>query len=189
MKSRSRGEVPDHVTPSRVEGGLNSSRSETPCWTCRRRRVQCDGVLPTCRKCHKAGKECLGYKRPLVWNTGVASRGKMMGKTFQESKKSLDYETSLAKAESELSVHTFSAQRSCSPSSETDQVEDGVEEIRRETSVPHAFTPTSSPGGVLVDPIFQDLKPITRYYLDYCKSWSISSFQLTDISKSPKSFV
>lgn len=56
--------------------------STVDCYTCRRRRVRCDRVLPGCAKCARTQLECLGYKKPLVWNKGVASRGKMMGKTF-----------------------------------------------------------------------------------------------------------
>ncbi|KAJ5267004.1 Protein of unknown function DUF3468 [Penicillium angulare] len=58
------------------------------CYTCRRRRIICDNGQPTCRKCQDAGKECLGYQKPLVWvKGGVASRGKMMGRSFDEPKK------------------------------------------------------------------------------------------------------
>lgn len=58
------------------------------CYTCRRRRIICDNGQPTCRKCRDAGKECLGYQKPLVWvKGGVASRGKMMGRSFEEVKK------------------------------------------------------------------------------------------------------
>lgn len=39
-------------------------------------------MLPGCAKCARTQLECLGYKKPLVWNKGVASRGKMMGKNF-----------------------------------------------------------------------------------------------------------
>ncbi|KAJ5648190.1 hypothetical protein N7490_004562 [Penicillium lividum] len=57
------------------------------CYTCRRRRIICDNGLPTCRKCRDAGKECLGYQKPLVWvKGGVASRGKMMGRSFEDVK-------------------------------------------------------------------------------------------------------
>lgn len=59
------------------------------CYTCRRRRIICDNGLPTCRKCRDAGKECLGYQKPLVWvKGGVASRGKMMGRSFDDVEKS-----------------------------------------------------------------------------------------------------
>lgn len=57
------------------------------CYTCRRRRIICDNGKPTCRKCRDAGKECLGYQKPLVWvKGGVASRGKMMGRSFDDVK-------------------------------------------------------------------------------------------------------
>ncbi|KAJ6018822.1 hypothetical protein N7522_000889 [Penicillium canescens] len=58
------------------------------CYTCRRRRIICDNGQPTCRKCRDAGKECLGYQKPLVWvKGGVASRGKMMGRSFDDVEK------------------------------------------------------------------------------------------------------
>ena len=58
------------------------------CYTCRRRRIVCDNGQPTCRKCRDAGKECLGYQKPLVWvKGGVASRGKMMGRSFDDMNK------------------------------------------------------------------------------------------------------
>jgi hypothetical protein len=59
-----------------------AATSNVDCYTCRRRRVKCDRQLPLCAKCERTQLECLGYKKPLVWNKGVASRGKMMGKTF-----------------------------------------------------------------------------------------------------------
>jgi hypothetical protein len=50
-----------------------------PCWTCVRRRVKCDLGLPTCFKCRKNDRECLGYgSKPIVW-TGVACRKKTKG--------------------------------------------------------------------------------------------------------------
>ena len=57
--------------------------SNRPCWTCRQRRVVCDTRLPNCIKCIKSGRECLGYGevKPVVWVTGMASRGKMAGRT------------------------------------------------------------------------------------------------------------
>ncbi|KAI1076923.1 fungal-specific transcription factor domain-containing protein [Whalleya microplaca] len=63
------------------------SSSSKACWTCRKKRLKCDGCLPTCFKCKSAGRECLGYSpnKPLVWAGGVASRGKMMGRSFENS--------------------------------------------------------------------------------------------------------
>ncbi|KAI0147845.1 fungal-specific transcription factor domain-containing protein [Hypoxylon sp. NC0597] len=59
--------------------------SSRPCWTCRKKRVKCDGCLPTCFKCRMKGRECLGYNanRPLVW-AGLASRGKMVHQSFED---------------------------------------------------------------------------------------------------------
>ncbi|RAK96580.1 uncharacterized protein BO80DRAFT_496932 [Aspergillus ibericus CBS 121593] len=45
------------------------------CYTCRRRRVECDMSQPPCSKCTKAGLECF-QKRPLRWVEGSAFRGK-----------------------------------------------------------------------------------------------------------------
>ncbi|PYI01870.1 C6 transcription factor (Acr-2) [Aspergillus sclerotiicarbonarius CBS 121057] len=45
------------------------------CYTCRRRRVECDMSQPPCSKCTKAGLECF-QKRPLRWVQGAAFRGK-----------------------------------------------------------------------------------------------------------------
>ncbi|RAL08814.1 Zn(II)2Cys6 transcription factor [Aspergillus homomorphus CBS 101889] len=48
------------------------------CYTCRYRRIQCDLSARPCRKCTKAGVECLD-KRPIRWVKGISIRGKMRG--------------------------------------------------------------------------------------------------------------
>lgn len=70
------------TTPPSPPTTAPTALSPVDCYTCRRRRVRCDRVLPGCAKCARTQLDCLGYKKPLVWNKGVASRGKMMGKTF-----------------------------------------------------------------------------------------------------------
>ncbi|KAF2272514.1 uncharacterized protein EI97DRAFT_385719 [Westerdykella ornata] len=55
------------------------------CHNCRRKRWKCDRSLPTCQKCLSTGSECLGYGKLFIWNQGVASRGKMMGKSFADT--------------------------------------------------------------------------------------------------------
>ena len=58
-------------------------KASVSCWTCRRRRVKCDRLLPACQKCYKAAQPCQGYtEKPLRWVNSVASRGKLMGKTI-----------------------------------------------------------------------------------------------------------
>jgi hypothetical protein len=39
------------------------------CWDCFKRRLVCDRTLPGCKKCTKAGKDCVGYdeQKPLQW--------------------------------------------------------------------------------------------------------------------------
>lgn len=55
-----------------------------PCYTCRRRRVQCDLSGTPCGKCKKAGIDCF-KERPLRWVQGVAIRGGMRGRSYEES--------------------------------------------------------------------------------------------------------
>lgn len=78
-----------------------SEFASRPCWTCRQRRVVCDTRLPHCVKCSKSGRECLGYgdKKPVIWVTGMASRGKMAGRTtFAPNSNSGSNSNSSAKA-------------------------------------------------------------------------------------------
>lgn len=60
---------------------LKQSQSKA-CHNCRRRRLKCDCSYPSCHKCSATGQECLGYGKLFLWNQGVASRGKMMGKSY-----------------------------------------------------------------------------------------------------------
>ncbi|KAL4966140.1 Zn(II)2Cys6 transcription factor [Aspergillus stella-maris] len=61
---------------------MRNNPAEKACHNCRRRRLKCDRTVPGCKKCEQYGVECLGYKKLFLWEKGVASRGKMMGKTF-----------------------------------------------------------------------------------------------------------
>ncbi|KAH7073583.1 hypothetical protein BKA63DRAFT_36278 [Paraphoma chrysanthemicola] len=75
------------VSRQNTPGYSTSSRDQIPelsdvqCYTCRRRHVKCDRILPHCAKCAKKGVPCLGYRKPLRWAEGVAVRGKLKGKT------------------------------------------------------------------------------------------------------------
>jgi hypothetical protein len=60
------------------------------CHNCRKRRWRCDRSLPSCQKCSTAGTECLGYGKLFKWNSGVASRGKMMGKSYDASSEGME---------------------------------------------------------------------------------------------------
>lgn len=46
------------------------TKTFTSCWTCRARKVKCDGVRPGCDRCSKACLLCEGYAVKLYWITG-----------------------------------------------------------------------------------------------------------------------
>ncbi|KAF5573595.1 fungal Zn binuclear cluster domain-containing protein [Fusarium pseudocircinatum] len=50
-------------TPSR-----RRTRTFTGCWTCRARRVKCDEVKPSCKRCTNASRICEGYDVRLIWD-------------------------------------------------------------------------------------------------------------------------
>ncbi|CAG8120437.1 unnamed protein product [Penicillium salamii] len=54
-------------------------RSFKGCWTCKKKRVQCDEARPACTRCTSRGLVCGGYEIRLRWGAGIASRGKYMG--------------------------------------------------------------------------------------------------------------
>lgn len=43
------------------------TRTFSACWTCRRRRVKCNGNTPSCTPCLKRGVRCDGYGIELAW--------------------------------------------------------------------------------------------------------------------------
>ncbi|KAH8903706.1 hypothetical protein BR93DRAFT_884461 [Coniochaeta sp. PMI_546] len=42
-------------------------KARTGCWTCKARRLRCDGCLPACQKCVRAQRKCQGYGIRLSW--------------------------------------------------------------------------------------------------------------------------
>lgn len=62
-------------------------RSHKGCWTCKRKRIQCDETRPSCKRCAERGLTCEGYEIRLRWGAGIASRGRFSGadKPIQES--------------------------------------------------------------------------------------------------------
>lgn len=54
-------------------------RSHKGCWTCKRKRIQCDETRPGCRRCTERGLTCEGYEIRLRWGAGIASRGRFSG--------------------------------------------------------------------------------------------------------------
>lgn len=54
-------------------------RSHKGCWTCKKKRIQCDETRPGCRRCTERGLTCEGYEIRLRWGAGIASRGRFSG--------------------------------------------------------------------------------------------------------------
>ncbi|KAM5445569.1 hypothetical protein MaudCBS49596_007389 [Microsporum audouinii] len=134
------------VTPSAVVA--------KPCHNCRRRRLRCDRSLPSCQKCIKKGERCLGYGKLLVWNRGVASRGKMMGKSFDVPAVPAQEQAtaSATPGHQELSLpRKYRFVPSNVP--ESDAVNDDETEV--------SISPC------LVDPLFQDLDRTSRFYISH----------------------
>ncbi|KAI9930553.1 hypothetical protein ASPWEDRAFT_27073 [Aspergillus wentii DTO 134E9] len=61
---------------------LAAETAPKDCPRCQRRRIKCDRGLPGCKKCAKRSLECPGYGLRYKWVQGVASRGKLQGKSI-----------------------------------------------------------------------------------------------------------
>ena len=53
----------------RARATKEKTKTFTGCWTCRARKVKCDGVRPDCGRCGKANLRCEGYGVKLHWIT------------------------------------------------------------------------------------------------------------------------
>lgn len=121
------------------------------CWPCRRRRLKCDGTVPRCVKCRDNGVECT-YTKPLTWVNGVASRGRMMGCTFDEVYAARD-DSSTQRSLVQRPVNTLGHPLLSNP--------------------PGVISAAGGPAGVsraLTDPIFQDMGYNARFLVHYCKT-------------------
>ncbi|RAL13047.1 Zn(II)2Cys6 transcription factor [Aspergillus homomorphus CBS 101889] len=65
-----------------VVGSRIDRQRETDCSRCKLRRIQCDRTLPTCRKCKSRNFACPGYGPVFKWVQGVASRGRLSGRSI-----------------------------------------------------------------------------------------------------------
>ncbi|KAG9240539.1 fungal-specific transcription factor domain-containing protein [Calycina marina] len=59
----------------------DGAKTTKDCRVCNRRRIKCDRSIPSCKKCISRNLACSGYGVILNWDWGVASRGKLAGKT------------------------------------------------------------------------------------------------------------
>ncbi|KAM3499641.1 hypothetical protein MY10362_007110 [Beauveria mimosiformis] len=61
-----------------VQKARGSAEKSQHCHTCRRQRLRCDGVRPTCNKCVARGVDCLGYGTlALLWVQPPDDRSEM----------------------------------------------------------------------------------------------------------------
>lgn len=63
-------EADDVVTPL-PRKKAKRTKTFTGCYTCRRRKVSCDGARPTCMRCRKSRYVCEGYDIKLNWSQPV----------------------------------------------------------------------------------------------------------------------
>lgn len=124
------------------------------CHNCRRSRRRCDRSIPSCSKCLSTGQVCLGYGKFLNWTNSVASRGKLMGKSFAVTKVSGSHPSVLRNSGNKLAAS-----------------------LKRPQSLEHENSLTLEPVSTwyrrLDDPLFQDLSQDVRFYLSYCKSFPL----------------
>ncbi|KAL4775340.1 fungal-specific transcription factor domain-containing protein [Aspergillus nidulans var. acristatus] len=145
------------------------------CYTCRRRRIICDNGLPTCRKCRDAGKECLGYQKPLVWvKGGVASRGKMMGRSFGDTKTDkVDARNNPRELDPPAPANGLPGKVKLSLLTDIQQLPDektgSDDSVWTQTASQEAIVPVNTVQApwVLVDPLFQDSSRLTRFYINH----------------------
>lgn len=137
------------------------------CWTCRRRRVKCDGCRPVCSKCAVFGRECLGYgQKPLIW-AGMASRGKLSGKTFDHLEKDRKSISSAAADECQRAVRESGERgrfQQMFPASHFQESVNNFEISFLGNSESQVFRSLTDPG-------FVDLNMKSRRYIKYCKQF------------------
>ncbi|PYH45547.1 Zn(II)2Cys6 transcription factor [Aspergillus saccharolyticus JOP 1030-1] len=159
------------------------------CYTCRRRRIVCDNGLPTCRKCRDAGKECLGYQKPLVWvKGGVASRGKMMGRSYDDVVQSAANQ----KQDSHIDTSSPSATESpdcIGPAPAPEHIDQAIDSVG--TYGPSLTIQSTSqsdyipaPWG-LVDPVFKDLDGWSRHYIVHFSQYLANYLTLYSNGQNP----
>ncbi|KAJ5394688.1 hypothetical protein N7509_006475 [Penicillium cosmopolitanum] len=147
------------------------------CWTCRRRRVQCDKCGIPCLKCQNAGLDCLD-KRPIRWVQGVAIRGKMQGRSFGGSPATISIRPQCPKFVGKVSRSCgFRALFDVQPSSAS--FNPSIGNIKSHTdgliSLPNEMQ----------DPILKDLNPTSQGYIVYYHERICKLLMIRDSPENP----
>jgi hypothetical protein len=149
------------------------------CWTCRPRRLKCDGGLPHCQKCKDRGVECLGYQKPLTWVSGVHIRGPMKNRGFGHDAASSRASSTATSPCSTASIASVSFDDSSqgpsaasSPASQISSAELSHSTTRRSDSQLVLWRAANQPSvpATLTEPVLQDFDYTSRFLIDYCKS-------------------
>ncbi|GKZ58937.1 hypothetical protein AnigIFM49718_004782 [Aspergillus niger] len=147
------------------------------CYTCRRRHVECQMTHPPCKKCQKAGLECL-QKRPLRWVDGPAFRNRARTSQAHQRDKSNtlnkgDYGESCL-YESRLAESTLEATNAVERKGQSAISHKG-DHISIHISIPPS----------LKDPSFDALDDASMYYLNYYSKCVCKLFVMFDSQRNP----
>ncbi|KAL4930333.1 Zn(II)2Cys6 transcription factor [Aspergillus undulatus] len=143
-----------------------------PCYTCRRRHIQCDRSQTPCLKCQKAGLECLD-KRPVRWVQGVAIRGTMRGRSYQNT-------LVASRPVGELKMHSISTAETPSPSASNG---DPSTDLQLVSAPPTPSIPSIPPS--VDDRALYQLDESSQYYLDYYNQRICQLFIVYDSQNNP----
>lgn len=160
------------------------------CYTCRRRRIICDNGLPTCQKCRDAGKECLGYQKPLVWvKGGVASRGKMMGRSFNEVSKKASHGRNGSNGSitvpSELTSGLSTVDETGSGAAADASAGVAEERALVKRGQPERKTYQAPLSPSLIDPLVKDMNDLSRFYLFHFNQTTVNDLVLYANTQNP----
>ncbi|XRM40442.1 hypothetical protein ABZX51_003762 [Aspergillus tubingensis] len=147
------------------------------CYTCRRRHVECQMTQPPCKKCQKAGLECL-QKRPLRWVDGPAFRNRM--RTSQAHH--MDQGSALDKPHHKVSSRLEAGL--AAPTSEAITPVGRNGQLTNSQNRSHSSIHISIPPS-LKDPAFDSLDDASMYYLNYYSRCVCKLFVMFDSQRNP----
>ncbi|KAE8130923.1 fungal-specific transcription factor domain-containing protein [Aspergillus pseudotamarii] len=144
---------------------------DTSCYTCRRRRIECEMTEPPCKKCQKAGLECF-QKRPFRWVQGAAFRSKKKVSSVKDASVSV------------TKFNLDSTRRDGSTNAKSKANDDASLEYGEDTPGPRSL----GVDNVLVnpdDPYASSLDKVSKYYLYYYSKCVCKLFVMYDSKRNP----
>jgi hypothetical protein len=159
--------APDPTRRTTFQIGVHGMND--PCYTCRRRRIQCDQSGIPCAKCEKSGFECF-QQRPLRWVKGVTLRSKFHDSVLRPSSqpKHLPAKLQPHGGNAQSLVDDLPLDNRLMPVSLSHHQESSSGTSDETVEDPENSLVISSPRK-LSDQAISHLDKTSRYYLDYCK--------------------